>query len=72
MRKVKEPPLTQDEEIILREQGGYVGNLRSGWKLGHLYLTNKRLFLFQPAGIIFETPLSNITNVTIEERNFVF
>jgi len=72
VRKVKEPPLTQDEEIILREQGGYVGNLRSGWKLGHLYLTNKRLFLFQPAGIIFETPVSNITNVTIEERNFVF
>lgn len=72
MRESKKPPLTEGEQIILWEQGGYLNNLRAGWKLGHHYLTNKRLFFSQAKRIIFETPLVCITDVTVEEKVFVF
>ncbi|MEW6188554.1 MAG: Hsp20/alpha crystallin family protein [Actinomycetota bacterium] len=72
MRESKKPLLTEGEQIILWEQGGYLNNLRAGWKLGHHYLTNKRLFFSQAKRIIFETPLACITDVTVEEKIFVF
>ncbi|MDI6892511.1 MAG: Hsp20/alpha crystallin family protein [Actinomycetota bacterium] len=72
MRKSKKPPLTEGEQIVLCEQGGYLSNLRTGWKLGHHYLTNKRLFFSQAMRIVFETPLVCITDVTAEERAFAF
>lgn len=71
MMSIKRPILTESEEIILHIQGGYANIFRSGWKLGHFYLTNQRLIFFQPMGIVFETPLTNITNVKVEERFFV-
>lgn len=72
MRESEKPPLTEGEQIILWEQGGYLNNLRAGWKLGHHCLTNKRLFFSQAQKIIFETPLACITEVTVEEKVFVF
>ncbi len=72
VRKSKKPPLTEGEQVILCEQGGYLSNLRTGWKLGHHYLTNKRLFFSQAMRIVFETPLVCITDVTAEERAFAF
>lgn len=71
VRETKESPLTEGEQIILCEQGGYRNNLRAGWKLGHHYLTNKRLFFSQAKRIIFETPLGCITDVIVEEKVFV-
>lgn len=71
MRESEKPPLTEGEQIILCEQGGYLDNLRAGWKLGHHYLTNKRLYFSQAQRIIFETPLVCITEVTVEEKVFV-
>jgi len=71
VKKSKQPPLTEGEQIVLCEQGGYLDNIRAGWKLGHHYLTNKRLFFSQAKRIIFETPLACITEVTVEEKVFV-
>ncbi|MBU4312381.1 MAG: Hsp20/alpha crystallin family protein [Candidatus Omnitrophica bacterium] len=65
------PELKADEEVILTHPGFYKDNLRSGWKPGHLYLTNLRLFLWQPARIIFQTALENIKGVSIQQRGFI-
>jgi len=65
------PALEANEEVILTNPGFYKDNLRSGWKPGHLYLTNTRLFLWQPARIIFQTPLENIKEISVQARGFI-
>lgn len=67
----KKPSLLVNEEVVLSGTGFYKDNLRSGWKPGHLYLTNMRLFLWQPARIIFQTPLENIKGISIQQRGFI-
>jgi len=71
VRNTREPSFAQDEEIVLYSQGGFKHPFGSGWKLGHHYLTNKRLLFFQPSGTVYETPLCNITNVAVEKHKFV-
>ena len=70
-RRHLESRLADDEQIILHSQGGYRNNIRSGWKLGHFYLTNRRLLFFVPSRIIFETPLSNIREIGIEKQRYI-
>jgi len=65
------PELKTNEEVILTSPGFYKDNLRSGWKPGHLYLTNQRLFLWQPARVIFQVPLENIKGISIQQRGFI-
>ena len=62
------PFLDKGEEVILFNSGLLKQNLRSGWKPGRFYLTNRRLLFFQPPRISFQTLLENITNLTIEKR----
>jgi len=62
------PFLDKGEEVILFSSGLLKGNLRSGWKPGRFYLTNRRLLFFQPPRISFQALLENITNLTIEKR----
>ena len=70
-RNIREPTFDPGEEIVLYSQGGFKNPMTSGWKLGHHYLTNRRLLFFQPSGIVYETPLENIINVTVEKQRFV-
>lgn len=72
MRIPIKPPLFKDEKIILSNQGCYINNLRSGWKIGYLYLTDLRIIFFQPVGIVFEAPLSDIVDINLEKRKFGF
>lgn len=65
------PQLKANEEVILTNPGFYKDNLRSGWKPGHLYLTNQRLFLWQPAKTLFQTFLKNIVGISIQQRGFI-
>ncbi len=65
------PELKTNEQIILSNQGFYKDNLRSGWKAGHLYLTNIRFFLWQPARIIFQTHLEDIKEISVQQRGFI-
>jgi len=65
------PELKANEEVILTNPGFYKDNLRSGWKPGHLYLTSTRLFLWQPARVIFQTHLENIKEISVQQRGFI-
>jgi len=65
------PELQTNEEVILTDPGFYKDNLRSGWKPGHLYLTNMRLFLWQPARLIFQVPLESIKKISVQQKGFV-
>jgi len=67
----KKPSLLAYEEIVLEAPGFCKNSPRSGWKPGHLYLTDTRLFLWQPAGIIFQTPLESIKGINIQQRGFI-
>lgn len=71
IRRPNEPSLASDEQLILRSQGGYKDNMRSIWKLGRFYLTSQRLLFFVPSRIIFETPLSNIKEIRVEEQRYI-
>jgi len=62
------PFLGRHEEVLLFNSGLFKENLRSGWKPGRFFLTNRKLLFFQPPRIPFQTPLENITNLTIEKR----
>lgn len=67
----KKLPLLANEKIISEAPGFCKDNLRSGWKPGHLCLTDTRLLIWQPAGIIFETPLGSIKGISIQQRGFI-
>jgi len=69
----EEPPLDENEKIVLKTYASYYHrdtSLPGVWRPGYLYLTNKRLFLFQKklAKIIFEVTLYEIRGLTIESK----
>lgn len=63
--------LLPQESVRLTDQAFIKNNSRSGWKPGHLSLTNKRLVLHQPARNIFRTSLESISNVATEKKGFI-
>jgi hypothetical protein len=64
--------LLPGEEVVWQGQGSYdAGSLSSSWKLGILYLTNKRLLLAQARRAIFETALGEIKEVKVELRRWL-
>lgn len=68
----KVPTLVEEERVVLREQSWFSISGRSPWVVGHLYLTTKRLFLFQPyRGSRFEASLEGILDVGIEETESI-
>lgn len=66
-----QPQLLNNEEVILISPGFYKENLLSGWKPGHLYLTNFRLFLWQQTRNLFQISLESITGIDIQQRDFI-
>lgn len=70
-KRKNQPQLDANETVVLNHPGFYKDNLRSGWKPGHLYLTNTRLFLWQPARIIFQTLLDNIREISVQRIGFI-
>ncbi len=70
--KKREPLLLAEEETLLRMYGAHwhsEGIFRA-WRPGHLYLTNKRLFLFrsEPREMLFETALEKIKGLAIKRE----
>jgi hypothetical protein len=60
------------EEVIFQGQGSYdTGSLNSSWKLGNLYLTNKRLLFAQARRTIFEVGLEEIRELKVEPRRWL-
>lgn len=71
----EELPLVDDEKIILKTFASHYyrdTSLPGVWRPGYLYLTNKRLFLFQkkPANILFEVALDKIRGLTIQGKKY--
>lgn len=66
------PLLFEGEGIVLRAQGSLQeGRYGSSWKLGHLYLTNKRLFFIQVTKRIFEVGLDEIRDLMVVKREWL-
>ena len=67
-----EPPLFEGEKIVLRAQGSFQeGRSGSSWKLGHLYLTNKRLFFIQVTKQAFGVGLDEIRDLRVVKRGWL-
>lgn len=66
-----EPSLAADERVLLNSPGGYREHVRSGWKLGRLYLTNRRLRFLSQTSVLFETLLSQIQDIKVERQRYV-
>jgi len=68
--------LDENEEIFFRTFGSHYHrdtSLLGVWRPGYLYLTNKRLFLFQknPAKILFEVAIDKIRGLSIESKKYL-
>ena len=73
IRKPVSLPLLQDEEVLKYFTASYdVGSsLASSWRLGNLYLTNKRLLFVQGRKILLEVLLSQIKTINIVKRKWI-
>lgn len=70
-RRALKPALASDEHIIRHSQGGYKDNVRPIWKLGQLYLTDRRLIFSVPTRVIWEVPLSSIKGTSVEQQRYI-
>ncbi|MEA2089152.1 MAG: gas vesicle protein [Thermoproteota archaeon] len=72
----EEAPLEKNEELVFKTFASHWysdTSLHGVWRHGHLYLTNKRLFLFRkkPAKILFEVSLDKIKGLTVEKKKYL-
>lgn len=73
MRDQKVPPAIDGEKVLKHGQAAYDGGyaLRSTWKMGRLYLTEKRMVFFQGQNRLFNIPLDSLNSINIIERNWI-
>ena len=67
-------PLLDGERIILDAQGAYKRESRSGWRLGRLVLTDRRVGFQPPASRRLsglDVTLADVRSVTVEKRPFI-
>jgi hypothetical protein len=71
-RKEKGAPLLEGEEVILKMFGShwYSKGIYRNWRPGHLYVTDRRVFLYrkEPAEILFEASYENIEGFALERK----
>ena len=71
-RKKSEVSAVQGEKVILEMFGShyYSQGIYTAWRMGRIYLTDKRLILHHPTfeEVLFETPLEKIKGVTLERE----
>jgi len=73
IRKPVSLPLLPGEEVIKYYTASYDtgSSLASSWRLGNLYLTNKRLLFVQGRKILFMVLLSQIKTINIVKRGWI-
>jgi HSP20 family molecular chaperone IbpA len=73
IRKPVSLPLLPGEEVIKYYTASYDtgSSLASSWRLGNLYLTNKRLLFVQGRKILFQVLLSQIKTINIVKRGWI-
>jgi len=72
-RKKKKVPLAPGEEVLVKmfTSQWYSKGIYHNWRPGHLYITNRRVFLFrkEPAEILFQCPYEEIKGIVTERKN---
>lgn len=73
MRQEKAPTAIDGEKVLKYSQGAYDGGnaLRSTWKMGSLFLTEKKLAFFQGNNRLFEITLDCLNGTEIIDRNWI-
>lgn len=70
-RKERKAAATLGEEVLLEIPGSYrySQGIYTAWRTGRIYLTDKRLILYNPSfeEVLFETTLQRIKGLTLEE-----
>jgi len=71
-RRKKGVPLAPGEEVLVKmfTSQWYSKGIYHNWRSGHLYITNRRVFLFrkEPAEVLFQCPYEEIKGVVIERK----
>ncbi len=72
-RQQKAPKTVDGDKVIKYAQVAFDGGnaLRSTWKMGSLFLTEKKLIFFQGENRIFESDLGSIVEISIIDRNWI-
>jgi len=72
-RQKKEVPLVPGEEVLLKIFGSqwYSKGIYHNWRPGHLYITDRRVFLFrkEPAEVLFQCSYEEIKGMATERKN---
>ena len=73
MRDEKAPTMIDGEKVLKHSQAAYDGGsaIRSSWKMGSLYLTEKKLTFFQGQNRLFEIFLDSLNGIDVIERNWI-
>jgi len=73
LRDRNAPSVIDGEEVIKRGQAAFDGGsaAHSTWKMGSLYLTEKKLVFFQGNNRLFDIPLDCIDGVSVLERGWI-
>jgi len=69
VRQRWDPSLAEDEQIVLHQQGAYLSG--RSWKLGHLYLTDKRLLFSQAGRLALDLSLGDVAKLGFTRRSFI-
>jgi len=61
------------EEVLKHSQAAYDGGnaVRSSWKIGTLYLTEKKLMFLQGQNSLFALSLDSLSGADVIERNWI-
>lgn len=72
-RKKEEPPLRQGEDVLLKVFAShwYDKGIWHIWRPGHLYVTDRRVFLFrkEPAEVLFQCSYEELKGLGIVRKN---
>ena len=73
LRDRNAPSVIDGEGVVKRSQAAFDGGnaAHSTWKMGSLYLTEKKLVFFQGNNRLFDIPLDCIDGVSVLERNWI-
>ncbi len=73
LRDRNAPSVIDGEGVVKRSQAAFGGGnaAHSTWKMGSLYLTEKKLVFFQGNNRLFDIPLDCIYGVRVLERDWI-
>ena len=72
-RQQRAPKTVDGDRVVKYAQVAFDGGnaLRSTWKMGSLFLTEKKLVFFQGQNRIFESDLGSIVGISIIDRDWI-